>query len=160
MYVVFAQVSTFFREKYCWWKNEVLKVVVLDFLSYFYKENFSGNSKLNVEIGVEYQTFVIVIFFKCSQVLQFGAYSRNYKGALTQKRAFLLIFTTLNSLISMQQILFFLRNFSCLHALFRTYMFTFLWKSPTYTIIWKFIHFLKKDWQHNYFYWFVCNFLF
>ena len=44
---------------------------------------------LNVEICVEYQIFVIVIFFNCShQVLQFGAHSRYYKGALTQKRSF------------------------------------------------------------------------
>ena len=28
-------------------------------------------------------------FFKCGQVLQFGAQSRYYKGALTQKRSFL-----------------------------------------------------------------------
>ena len=40
----------------------------------------------NVKIGVECQIFVIVIFFNCSQVLQFGAHSRYYKGALTQKR--------------------------------------------------------------------------
>ena len=40
----------------------------------------------NVEIGVECQIFVIVIFFNCSRVLQFGALSRYYKGALTQKR--------------------------------------------------------------------------
>ena len=39
----------------------------------------------NVEIGVECQMFVIVIFFNCSRVLQFGAPSRYYKGALTQK---------------------------------------------------------------------------
>ena len=40
----------------------------------------------NVEIGVECQIFVIVIFFNCDRVLQFGAHSRYYKGALTQKR--------------------------------------------------------------------------
>ena len=44
---------------------------------------------LNVQIGVECQIFVIVIFFKCDQVLQFGANSRYYKGTLTQKRSFL-----------------------------------------------------------------------
>ena len=48
----------------------------------------------NVEIGVECQIFVIVIFFNCSQVLQFGAHSRYYKGALTQKRSYLVICTT------------------------------------------------------------------
>ena len=39
----------------------------------------------NVKIGVECQIFVIAIFFKCSRVLQFGAHSRYYKSALTQK---------------------------------------------------------------------------
>ena len=39
----------------------------------------------NVEIGVECQVFVIVIFFNCDWVLQFGAHLRYYKGALTQK---------------------------------------------------------------------------
>ena len=53
----------------------------------------SGSCQLdrasNVEIGVECQIFVIVIVFNCSRVLQFGAHSRYYKGALTQKRLFL-----------------------------------------------------------------------
>lgn len=51
----------------------------------------------NVEIGVECQIFVIVIFFNCGRVLQFGAHSRYYKGALTQKRSFLVICTTFRS---------------------------------------------------------------
>ena len=51
----------------------------------------------NVEIGVECQIFVIVIFFSCGRVLQFGAHSRYYKGALTQKRSCLVICTTLRS---------------------------------------------------------------
>ena len=42
----------------------------------------------NVEIGVECQIFVIVIFFNYSRVLQFGAHSRYYKGALTQEIIF------------------------------------------------------------------------
>ena len=46
---------------------------------------------MSVKIGVECQMFVIVIFFNCSQVLQFGAHSRYYNGALTQKRYFLVI---------------------------------------------------------------------
>ena len=46
------------------------------------------DSASNVKIGVECQIFVIDIFFK---VLQFGAPSRYYKGALTQKRSFLVI---------------------------------------------------------------------
>ena len=41
---------------------------------------------LNVKIGIECRIFVIVIFFNCARVLQFGAYSRYYKGALIQKR--------------------------------------------------------------------------
>ena len=48
---------------------------------------------LNVEIGVECQIFVIVTFFNCRRVLQFGAHSRYYKGALTQKRSLLVICT-------------------------------------------------------------------
>ena len=52
---------------------------------------------LNVEIGVECQIFVTVIFFNCSQVLQFGAHSRYYKGALTEKRLFLVLCTTFRS---------------------------------------------------------------
>jgi hypothetical protein len=39
----------------------------------------------NVQTGVECQIFVIVIFFNCNQVLQFGAHS----SELTQKRSFL-----------------------------------------------------------------------
>ena len=37
----------------------------------------------NVEIGVECQIFVSVIFFNCGQVLQFWPNSRLSKGALT-----------------------------------------------------------------------------
>ena len=48
---------------------------------------------LNVEIGVECQIFVIFIFFNSGQVLQFGTHSRYFKGALTQKISFLVIFT-------------------------------------------------------------------
>ena len=49
---------------------------------------------LNVEIGAECQIFVIVIFFNCSRVLQFGARLRYYMGAVTQNRSFLMICTT------------------------------------------------------------------
>ena len=52
----------------------------------------------NVEIGVECQIFVIVIFFNCGRVLQFGAHSRYYKGALTQKRSFLVNCTTFDQI--------------------------------------------------------------
>ena len=52
---------------------------------------------LNVKIGAECQIFVIAIFFNCGWVLQFGAHSRYYKGALTQKRSFLVICTTFRS---------------------------------------------------------------
>jgi hypothetical protein len=41
---------------------------------------------INVEIGVECQIFVIVIFFDWVRVLQSGAHSRYFKGALTKKR--------------------------------------------------------------------------
>ena len=36
---------------------------------------------LNVEIGIECQIFVNVIFFNCSRVLQFGAHSSYYRDA-------------------------------------------------------------------------------
>ena len=49
----------------------------------------------NVEIVVECQIFVIVILFNCG--LQFGAHSRHYKGALTQKRSFVVLCTTFRS---------------------------------------------------------------
>ena len=32
----------------------------------------------DVEIDVECQIFVVVVFFNCSQVLQFGAHSRDH----------------------------------------------------------------------------------
>ena len=46
------------------------------------------NKALNVEIGFECKLFYIVIFFNFGRVLQFGAHSRYYKGALTQKSHF------------------------------------------------------------------------
>ena len=49
---------------------------------------------LNVEIGVECQIFVIVVFLNLGRVLQYEAHTRQYKGALTQKRSFLLNCTT------------------------------------------------------------------
>ena len=51
----------------------------------------------NVEIGVECQIFVIVIFFNFSRVLQFGAHSKYFTGAVTQKRSILVICTTFRS---------------------------------------------------------------
>ena len=50
----------------------------------------------NVKIGVKCQIFVIVIFFNFGQVLQIGPHSRyhNSKGALSQKKSFLVICTT------------------------------------------------------------------
>ena len=53
---------------------------------------------LNVEIGVEFQILVIV-FFNGGWVLQFGAHSRYYKGALTQKRSYFVICTTFRSAV-------------------------------------------------------------
>ena len=52
---------------------------------------------LNVEIGVECQIFVIVIFFNYDRVLLFGAHSRYYKGALNKKISLLVICTTFRS---------------------------------------------------------------
>ena len=48
----------------------------------------------NVEIAVECKIFAIVIFLNCSRVLQFEAHSRHYRGALTQKKSFVVICTT------------------------------------------------------------------
>ena len=47
----------------------------------------------NVEIDVECQIFVMVTFLNCVRVLQFEAHSRYYKGALTQKRSYLVVCT-------------------------------------------------------------------
>ena len=44
------------------------------------------DTALNVEIGIECQIFVIVISFNWGRVLQFGAHSRNYKGALLNSK--------------------------------------------------------------------------
>ena len=51
----------------------------------------------SVEIGIGCQIFVIVSFFNCGRVLQFGAHLRYYRGALTQKRSFLGLCTTFRS---------------------------------------------------------------
>ena len=48
----------------------------------------------NVEIGVEHRIFVIVTFSNCSRVVQFGVHLKYHKGALTQKRSFLVVCTT------------------------------------------------------------------
>ena len=50
-------------------------------------------------VSIECQIFVNVIFFNCSWVLQFGAHSRYYKGALTQKRSYFVICTTFRSAV-------------------------------------------------------------
>ena len=78
-------------------------VVCFDLFSMIF-HLMSGSCQLdrasNVEIGVECQIFVIVIFFSLPPsftILQFGAHSRYYNGALTQKREFLVICTTLRS---------------------------------------------------------------
>ena len=52
---------------------------------------------MNVKIGVEFQMFLIAIFFDWGRVLQFGAHSRYYKGVSTQKRSYLVICTTFRS---------------------------------------------------------------
>ena len=51
----------------------------------------------NVKIGVECQIFIIVIFFNSGRVLQFGAHSRYYKGALTLRGHFFVVCTTFRS---------------------------------------------------------------
>ena len=69
---------------------------VYDFLKYQLNFLMSGSCYLD-GVGVECQTFVIVIFFNCGQVLQFGAHLRYYKGASTQKISFLVICATFRS---------------------------------------------------------------
>ena len=49
----------------------------------------------NVEIVTECQIFVIIVFFNCGQVLQFGAIQGILR--LPQKRSFLVICTTFSS---------------------------------------------------------------
>ena len=49
----------------------------------------------NVEIGVECKIFVIVIFFNCSFTI-WGTF-KVYKGALIQKRSYLVICTRFRS---------------------------------------------------------------
>ena len=52
----------------------------------------------NIEIGVECQIFVIVIFLTASEFYKLGhIQGMYYKGALTQKRSFLVIYTTFRS---------------------------------------------------------------
>ena len=53
---------------------------------YFMSSSCHLDRVSNVKIGVECQIFVIVIFYNCGRVLQFGAHSRYYKGTLSQKR--------------------------------------------------------------------------
>jgi hypothetical protein len=45
----------------------------------------TGLQMMNLVSNLEY-VFVVIMFFNCSQVLKFGAPSRYYKSALTQKR--------------------------------------------------------------------------
>ena len=63
----------------------------------FMSGSFHFDRALNVEIGVECQIFVIFIFFNRGRVFQFVAQSRYYKGALAQKRSFLVVCTTFRS---------------------------------------------------------------
>ena len=55
----------------------------------------SGSCHLDRASNVE--IFVIVIFLNYDQVLQFGAHSSYYKGALTAKRSFLVVCTNFRS---------------------------------------------------------------
>ena len=51
----------------------------------------------NIKICVECQIFLIVIYVNWHRVLQFGAHSSYYKGALTLKRSFLVVCTHFRS---------------------------------------------------------------
>jgi len=50
---------------------------------------------LKLVLNVKYLLLLsfLTVTSDCDQVLQFGAHSRHYKGALTQKRSFLVICT-------------------------------------------------------------------
>ena len=52
---------------------------------------------LNIEISVGCKIFVIVIFLTVDEFYNLGHIERFYKGALTQKRSFLLVCTTFRS---------------------------------------------------------------
>ena len=80
------------------WSNESMTMSFNQNIIYLLRSGSCHlENSLNVEIGVECQIFVILIFFNCSRVLQFRAHSRYYKGTLTQKRYFLVICTTFGS---------------------------------------------------------------
>ena len=81
------------------WSNESMTMSFNQNIIYLLRSGSCHlENSLNVEIGVECQIFVILIFFNCSRVLQFGAHSRYYNGAfLTEKRLFLVLCTTFRS---------------------------------------------------------------
>ena len=56
---------------------------------------WTGHRKLKLMLNVKY--LLLLFSFHCGRVLQFGAHSRYYKGALTHKRSFLEICTTFRS---------------------------------------------------------------
>ena len=55
---------------------------------------WAGRRMSKLLLNVKY---LLLLSFNCGQVLQFGAHSRYYKGALTQKISFLVICTTFRS---------------------------------------------------------------
>ena len=59
------------------------KTTIFLFYTCFMSGSCHLDRALNGGIGVECQIFVIVIFFNCGRVLQFGAHLRYYYGALT-----------------------------------------------------------------------------
>ena len=75
------------------WSNESMTMSFNQNIIYLL---MSGSCHL--ELNVECQIFVFLIFFNCCRVLQFGAHSRYYNGAfLTEKRLFVMLCTTFRS---------------------------------------------------------------
>ena len=56
---------------------------------------WKGRRIWKLVLNVKY--FLLLPFFNCSHILQFGAHSKYYKGALTQERSLLVLCTTVRS---------------------------------------------------------------
>ena len=74
----FAKVMAEFNNS----ENVIISVCFFTLMSGSCHLNRASNDKFSVEFWI----FGIVIFFNRGRVLKFGAPSRYYKGALTQKR--------------------------------------------------------------------------
>ena len=104
-------ISTYHYYMFCWLMQNL--IVLNSFLENDLNQNYS-TSKLNVlfttcmihviwtecwisKLVLNVQHLLFLLFFNFVRVLQFGAYSRHYKGVLTQKRSFIVICTDFRS---------------------------------------------------------------